>query len=378
VGEGEFYYNYLQFIISEEQKMEKNVFKGRIREIRGQLKKKKIGFLVVTQKANISYCTGFLGDDSWAVIAGGGVYLVTDSRYTEQAHKECVGCKIIERKESLAQATAGLAKRLKPVRTVHIEKTSSIAAFEALQKQIKNKVKAIGGIVEAARECKRDEEVKAIRAAGSFAMKALKSALKYAKAGVSENELAGRLDLEIRKLGAVISFDTIVAFGANGSRPHHQPGSKKLKKSDTILIDFGVKYNNYCCDITRCFAKGVPSQFYRKVYQAVKVSQTEAIKTVRAGILMREVDSAARDIIGMCGLPVYGHGTGHGLGIEIHEEPYVTDKSKGKLKAGQVITIEPGIYIPGKIGIRIEDDVLVTKDGCKLLTPSDLKGLKTL
>jgi Xaa-Pro aminopeptidase len=378
VGQGEFYYNYLQFIIAEEQKMEKNVSKERNREIRGRLRKKKIGFLVVTQKANVSYCTGFLGDDSWAVVAGGGVYLVTDNRYTEQAHKECAGCKIIERKDSLAQATGELAKCMKSVRTVHIEKTGSIAAFEALQKQIKNKVKAVGGIVEAARECKKDEEVRAIRAAGRIAMKALKSALKFAQAGVSENKLAGRLDYEIRKLGAVISFDTIVAFGANGSRPHHQPGSKKLKKNDTILIDFGVKYKSYCCDITRCFAKGVPSQFYSKVYQAVKASQTAAIKAVKAGILKREVDSAARNVIGMCGLPVYGHGTGHGLGMEIHEEPYVTDKSKGKLEKGQVITIEPGVYLPGRMGVRIEDDVLVTKDGCKLLTPGDFKDLKTL
>ncbi|MHC4132995.1 MAG: M24 family metallopeptidase [Planctomycetota bacterium] len=358
--------------------MEKNVFKGRIREIRGRLRKKNIGFLVVTHKANVSYCTGFLGDDSWAVIAGGGVYLVTDSRYTEQAHRECIGCKIIERKESLAQATAELARGMKSVRTVYMEKTSSITAFEALQKQIKNKVKAVGGIVEASRECKGDEEVRAIRAAGQIAMKALKSALKFAKAGVSENELAGRLDFEIRKMGAIISFDTIVAFGANGSRPHHQPGSKKLKKNDTILIDFGVKYKSYCCDITRCFVKGRPSRFYSKVYQAVKASQTAAIKTVRAGVLKREVDSAAREVIGICGLPVYGHGTGHGLGMEIHEEPYVTDKSKGKLKTGQVITVEPGVYLPGKMGVRIEDDVLVTKDGCKLLTPGDFKSLKTL
>ncbi|MHC4153057.1 MAG: M24 family metallopeptidase, partial [Planctomycetota bacterium] len=187
-----------------------------------------------------------------------------------------------------------------------------------------------------------------------------------------------RLDFEIRKMGAIISFDTIVAFGANSSRPHHQPGSKKLKKNDTILIDFGVKYKNYCCDITRCFVKGRPSRFYSKVYQAVKASQTAAIKTVRAGVLKREVDSAAREVIGICGLPVYGHGTGHGLGMEIHEEPYVTDKSKGKLKTGQVITVEPGVYLPGKMGVRIEDDVLVTKDGCKLLTPGDFKSLKTL
>ncbi|MHC4843690.1 MAG: M24 family metallopeptidase [Planctomycetota bacterium] len=355
--------------------MKKEVFRSRIREILKTLRAKRIRCLVVTQKANVSYCTGFLGDDSWAVISRGGVYLVTDSRYTEQAQKECAGCKIIKRKETITEATAGLVRRFKSVRTVYVEKLSSVSVVEALQKQIKGKVRVVGGIVEGVREIKDSEEVKAIRAAGRMAMEALNSALKFAKTGVSENELAGRLDFEIRKLGAVISFDTIVAFGANGSRPHHQPGRRKLKKNDTILIDFGVKYNSYCCDITRCFVKGRPTQFYRKVYQAVKKSQTAAIKKIEAGVSMRQVDTAAREVIAKYDLPVYGHGTGHGLGMEIHEEPYVTDKSKGKLRAGQVITVEPGVYIPGKLGIRIEDDVLVTKGGCKLLTAGDFKGI---
>jgi Xaa-Pro aminopeptidase len=356
------------FSFFEGTDMKNEVVRNRTREILKTLRIKRIRCLVITQKANVSYCTGFLGDDSWAVITSGGVYLVTDSRYMEQAQKECAGCKIIERKETIAEATAGLVRRFKSVRTVHVEKSSSVAVVEALQKQVKGKVRAVGGIVEDVREIKGPDEVRAIRAAGRMAMKALKSAMKFAKTGVSENELAGRLDFEIRKLGAVISFDTIVAFGANGSRPHHQPGQRKLRKNDTILIDFGVKHKSYCCDITRCFAKGRPSQFYRKVYEAVKASQAAAIQTVKAGILMREVDSAARNVIGICGMPVYGHGTGHGLGMEIHEEPYVTDKSKGKLKAGQVITVEPGIYMPGKLGVRIEDDVLVTKGGCKILT----------
>ncbi|MHC4265905.1 MAG: M24 family metallopeptidase [Planctomycetota bacterium] len=353
--------------------MKKEAIRNRIREIRKVLRRKKIKCLIVTQKANVSYCSGFLGDDSWAVIAGGDIYLVTDSRYTEQAQKKCIGCKIIERKKPIAEATAGLIRRFKSVRAVYIEKSSPVAVLEALQKHIKGKIRGVGGIVEGVRETKGPEEVGAIRAAGRTAMNALGIALRYAKAGVSENELAGRLDFEIRKLGSVISFDTIVAFGANGSRPHHQPGRRKLKKNDTILIDFGVKYKNYCCDITRCFVKGRPSQLYRKVYEAVKEAQATAIKKIRAGISMRQVDSAAREVIAKYDLPVYGHGTGHGLGMEIHEEPYVMDKSKGRLKAGQVITVEPGVYIPGKLGVRIEDDVLVMKEGCKVLTSGFLE-----
>jgi Xaa-Pro aminopeptidase len=159
--------------------------------------------------------------------------------------------------------------------------------------------------------------------------------------------------------------------------PHHQPSKRKLKQKDTVLIDFGAKYKGYCSDITRCFVIGRPTHFYQKVYDVVEQAQAAAIKMVKAGVKITAVDSAARDVIDKNDLPVYGHGTGHGLGLEIHESPFLKPESKGKprtamvqgkLKAGQVITIEPGLYIPGKLGVRIEDDVLVTETGCRILT----------
>jgi Xaa-Pro aminopeptidase len=180
--------------------------------------------------------------------------------------------------------------------------------------------------------------------------------------------LAGRLDFQIRKLGAVNSFETIVAFGPNASRPHHRPGNRKLKKNDCVLIDFGVRYKGYCCDLTRCFAVGKPSAFYKKVYDVVQEAQTAAIKMVKAGVEIRRVDAAAREVIAKQDLPVYGHGTGHGLGLEVHEEPVISADAKGKLQAGMIFTIEPGVYIPGKLGVRIEDDILVTESGSRILT----------
>ena len=188
------------------------------------------------------------------------------------------------------------------------------------------------------------------------------------KAGVSESELAGMVDFEMRRAGAINSFETIAAFGANASRPHHKPTGKKLKKNDTVLIDFGVKYKGYCCDLTRCFPVGKVSRDYKKMYRAVQESQAAAIEMVKAGVEISKVDSVARNVIKKYGFPVYGHGTGHGLGLEVHEGPLVTTKSKGKFRAGQVITIEPGIYMPGKSGVRIEDDIAVTVKGCKILT----------
>jgi Xaa-Pro aminopeptidase len=348
--------------------MNNRIIKNRIKTIRRLLNKKKINSLLVTKPANVTYTTAFLGADSWAVITPRAVYLLTDSRYTEQAEKECSCCRIIQRTNSLAEAVAKLCKKLKSVRMVAVEKSTSVADFEALKKRVKLRLKATASIIESIRRAKDSSEVAVIKAAASIAARALRQTLRYIKPGVSENELAGMLDFQIRKLGATNSFETIVAFGPNASRPHHQPSRRKLKKRDTILIDFGAKYKGYCSDITRCFAVGRPTTFYKKVYDVVQQAQAAAIKRVKAGVKITHVDAAAREVIDKNDLPVYGHGTGHGLGLEIHEEPFLKADSKGRLKAGQVITIEPGVYIPGKLGVRIEDDILVTKTGYKILT----------
>jgi len=396
--------------------MDRDIIRKRIRAIRRDLDKKKIRFLILTRPANVTYMTGFLGADSWAAIAGGRVYLLTDSRYTEQAQKECSSCKIIDRAGPMAGAVARLVKKLKSVRTVAVEDSVSLADFEQLKKTVKARFRTVAGIVETVRSIKDESEIATIRSAVAISTKALAQTLPYIKPGVTESELAGMLDFQIRKLGARNSFETIVAFGPNGSRPHHQPGTRKLRKKDAVLIDFGARYKGYCSDITRCFVcgegilplfpaagkpvlsvvEGMPAgrkewrghpglvldaragrprhtasprtAFYMKVYDVVEQAQAAAIKTIRAGVKITQVDAAARDVIDKAGLPVYGHGTGHGFGLEIHESPFLKPDGKGKLKAGQVITIEPGIYIPGRLGVRIEDDVLVTETGCTILT----------
>jgi Xaa-Pro aminopeptidase len=295
---------------------------------------------------------------------------LTDSRYTEQAQKECVGCGIIQRKDSLAEAAAKLLKKLKSVRTVAVEKSTSVAEFGSLKKHLKLRLRTVADIVESIRLKKDSSEIAAIRAAVRIATQALEQTLGYIKPGVTESELAGMLDFEIRKSGARNGFETIVAFGPNASRPHHQPSKRKLKKNDTVLIDFGAKYKGYCCDITRSFAVGKPTALFERAYEAVSQAQSAAIKMIKAGAEIQEVDAAARDVISKYDLPVYGHGTGHGFGLEIHESPFLKADGKGKLKAGEVITIEPGVYLPGKLGVRIEDDILVTETGSRILTRS--------
>ena len=348
--------------------MNREVIRKRVRAIGRELNKKKINCLLMTRPASVTYTTGFLGNDSWAMIARGRLYLLTDSRYTEQAQKECPSCKIIDRAGPMAEAVAKLLQKLKSVRTVTVEKSTSLAEFEQLKKAVKARLKTVANLVETVRSVKDESEIAAIRSAAAISARALEQTLLYIKPGVTESELAGVLDLQIRKLGARNSFETIVAFGPNASRPHHQPGKRKLKKKDAVLIDFGAKYKGYCSDITRCFVIGGMTAFYKKVYDVVEQAQAAAIENIRSGVKITQVDAAPREVIDKSDLPVYGHGTGHGFGLEIHESPFLKPDGKGRLKAGQVITIEPGVYIPGKIGVRIEDDVLVTETGYKILT----------
>jgi Xaa-Pro aminopeptidase len=229
---------------------------NRLKAVRVALYKKNIRCLIITKPANVTYVTGFLGDDSWAVIAGGRVYLMTDSRYTEQAEKECPSCKIIDRAGPMAEAVARLLKKFSSVRTVAVEESTSLGDFERLRKTIKSRLRTAVNIIESVRTIKDASEIATIRTAASISSQALQRTLHYIKPGIIESELAGILDLQIRKLGARNSFETIVAFGPNASRPHHQPSKRKLKTKDSVLIDFGARYNGYCSDITRCFVIG--------------------------------------------------------------------------------------------------------------------------
>jgi Xaa-Pro aminopeptidase len=362
----------------------------RVKNVRRALQKLGADALIVTKFSNVTYLTGFMGDDSWVIVTPKRTYLITDSRYAEQANKECVGCTIVERKGAMAKAVAQILNKQKGVGTVGVEDSASLAVFSALRKNIKPRLRKISEVVEKLREIKDAREVEIIRKAAEIAQRALAATIKHIRPGITENEVAGLLNLNIRRMGGRESFETIVAFGANASQPHHICSDRKLKKNDTVLIDWGVKYNGYCCDLTRSFAivggtarkmgtgssesacsgRDVPVPIFplfAKVYSAVLEAQQAAIAKVKDGVSIAEVDGAARNVLKKYKLPVYGHGTGHGLGLEVHESPVVSAKIKGKLRAGQVITIEPGVYMPDKLGVRIEDDVLVIKDGRKVL-----------
>jgi Xaa-Pro aminopeptidase len=344
--------------------MRNETIAARLALARKSMGRNKLSWLVLTNPANVTYVTGFMGEDSWALVGSRKSYLLTDSRYSEEAAKECACCEIIER-------TGGMVRemgRLVGARgALGVDGTMTVEFYESLRKTFKSRVKSAGRIVEGLRQVKDGQEVRLIEKAAAIAWDALGRSL-VLKTGMTESELAGRIEFEMRKSLAKPSFETIVAFGANGSIPHHRPGERRLRRDDMILIDFGVKWKGYCCDMTRCFAVGKVSAIYQKAYDAVLEAHRAAARKAKAGVSVKELDEIARKVITDRGLPPYGHGLGHGLGLEIHEGPSVSSKSEGVLKAGQVITIEPGIYIPGKLGIRIEDDYLVTEKGCRLIS----------
>lgn len=343
--------------------------KRRVHQVRLRLAERKTDGLIVIGAENVQYLTGFRGHDSWVLVLPKSVVLVTDSRYTEQAQGECVGCEIVQRKGALSKEVHTILAPKKSIRRLGIEDSCSVALLKTIRKDLALPVAPLGNVVENVRMVKVEDELRLIHTAGTIAFDAMTWALKRLKVGMTERQLKALYEFRLAYHKAVPGFETIICFGPNGSRNHHQPGERKLRKNDTILCDFGANYDGYISDITRTFACGTITPRFRNAYAAVARAQKAAIQAARAGARVADVDAASREQIRVAGLPIYGHGTGHGLGLQVHESPYLSavDK-KTKLMAGHVITIEPGIYLPGNFGIRLEDDVLVTATGAKVIT----------
>ena len=349
--------------------LQKKEYGRRARAVRVRCKECGVDGLIVTGVENVRYLTGFSGHDSWVLVLPRSVVLITDSRYTEQAVAECVGCRIVERKGGLSKEAEKIISKLKGITALGVEDSCSVSLLKGIRKVLSAKIKPVSQFVEQVRVVKTESEIKLICKASRIAFDAMEWALKQLKVGMTERQLAALYEYKLSDYGAKIGFETIACFGSNGSRNHHQPGSRKLKKTDTILLDFGANYAGYTSDTTRCFAVGKVTPFFAKVYETVAKSQQNAIATIKAGVKGCKVDAAARVVIKETGLSVFAHGTGHGLGLEVHESPRLSGEDKKTvLKAGHVVTVEPGIYLPGKLGVRLEDDVLVTEQGAKILS----------
>lgn len=345
--------------------------------------KKEIEAILVTNILNVRYMTGFTGTTALALVLKDKRYLITDFRYKSQATKEIerYGFELIcENIDSVAKV--GEILKENGVKRLGIEKKNiTLESFERFKVVFEN-IEFVGAdeFFLEEREVKTEEEIAIIRKSIQIAEEALKKVIPTIKIGMREIEIANELEYEMRKLGASkSSFDIIVASNERSALPHGVASEKRVEEG-FLTIDYGCFYKGYASDITRTFYVGEGiTEKHREIYNIVKEANELAIKSVKAGIETQELDKIARDYIESKGYGEYfGHGLGHGFGLEIHEEPYVSFKAKNKvLKPGMIITIEPGIYLEGFGGVRIEDDILVTETGYEVLTTLE-KELKII
>jgi Xaa-Pro aminopeptidase len=352
-------------------------FAPRLRELRRRLRDGKIDALLVTEPKDIRYLTGFIGEDSWLLIPlrGTSVHILSDSRFEEQIAREAPQAKAVMRKGSIADATAKLCDKLTSIDRVGVQPGSmTLAVRMALIKSLggARRVVPIDDGLLRQRSVKSDEEVAAIEAALRIQERAFGELCHFIEPGMREYEAAAYLEYRMRALGADgRSFPTITAVGANAALPHAVPGDARIEKNELVLIDWGARKDGYCGDLTRVVALGSMPAAMREVYEVVLEAQLAGIEAVRPGAEPREVDAAARKVIEDAGYgDRFGHGLGHGLGLAVHEQPALSPRAKEgeALEVGQVVTVEPGVYVPGVGGVRIEDDVLVTAGGKRVLS----------
>jgi Xaa-Pro aminopeptidase len=341
----------------------------RLKKLFVSFEKTGIDGLLVSSWPNVSYLSGFKGTESWAFVTPGGLYFITDSRYTEQAEDEAKGFKVLLRDKPVTQIVAELVKK-HGLKTVGYESSIVTHAFYlALEKSVgKDNLKATYDLVENLRLIKDAGEIKMIQKTADIAVDGFHYIKKYVKRGMTEREVQGKLEYYTKSIGSEKpAFDIIIAAGARASMPHCMSNETKIK--DMVLVDMGTVYDGYHSDLTRPIFLGRMTPLQKKIYDIVWDAQRAGIAKAGPGVPVAEVDAACRKHIDKHGYAkFFGHGTGHGVGLEIHEAPNVSGRSNTVLEPGMVITVEPGIYLPGKFGVRIEDMVLITGKGHKVMT----------
>lgn len=329
--------------------------------------------LLVTNVANVTYLTGFTGDDSYLLLAGRDHIIISDPRYTTQLSEECPGIELSIRVPgtSILDDTQRTVLATKAKKVGVEADTITLGSFEKLKEKLAQQtLVATSGIVEDLRLIKDAEEIAETRTAVWLAEKAFAKIRAGLVAGQTERQVAHAIENTIREFGGKgCSFDPIVASGHRAALPHARASERLIGSDPFVLIDWGATAKHYKSDLTRVlFTAKIPPKLER-IYRVVLQAQVAAIKAIRPGVLCKDVDAVARKIISDAGFgKQFGHGLGHGLGIDIHEAPRLNSSSEVELKPGMIVTVEPGIYLPGFGGVRIEDDILVTKSGHEVLT----------
>lgn len=339
--------------------------------------------MLLTCEANRFYASGFhsAGTDGAALITPTKVYYLTDARYTEAAARAVPGAELRE----VGNGRGYGAVLFEILREHHVEKLGFEDAYMTVRDHAVYEKKLPCQLVPASellwelRQVKDQEELETMVAAQRIAEKALEQVLREIHPGVTEKEIAARIQYLMLHFGAEdMSFDPIVVSGPNGSLPHGVPSEKAIQNGEFVTMDIGCIYHGYCSDMTRTVAVGTPTDEMVKVYETVLAAQKAGIAAAKAGVSGKAVDGAARKVIADAGYGAYfGHSFGHGVGVEIHESPNASSVNERPLPAGAVISAEPGIYLPGKLGVRIEDVLYITEDGCEDLTlaPKELQVL---
>ena len=351
---------------------------GRQRRLQNSLAEHKLDWLLVTHLPNIRYLCGFTGSAGTLLIDERGTTFFTDGRYRTQARAEVSTTRIVIARKSLLAAAAEFlaASRTRTSQRLGLEPHSiSVGQREQLSAMLKRKWKLVSAppLIERARMVKDTQEIRCIRAAIELGASLFQTARRKIQPGVKEVEVAAAMEYQARRAGAEgMSFSTIIAAGKRSAVVHGRASEARIPRRGFVVCDFGVILAGYCSDRTRTVHVGRPTSDARQMYQAVLEAQQAAIAQVRPGVTAASIDAAARKVLRKHGLAQYfSHSTGHGLGLEIHEAPRLAAGQTQELQPGMVITIEPGAYIPGKHGVRIEDVVVVTSAGCEVLTPTD-------
>lgn len=344
---------------------------NRVAKLREKMKEKEIDAVIITGRENYFYLSGFTGSDGCLLITNEKTFLITDFRYVEQAK--------LETEYYVIQQTKGILNCIKEIinelniNNIGFEGNNiTFSQYERMTQKLEVNLISIDNMIENLRIIKQPNEIENIKKAVDISDRAFLHILNYIKTGVSEKDIELELEHYMKKNGAEsLSFDTIVASGSRTSLPHATPTQRKFEYGDFVLLDFGCKVNGYCSDMTRTVIIGEANEEQKKIYNIVLEAQKKALDFIKAGKKTNDVDAIAREYIKQNGYgDNFGHGLGHSVGIEVHEEPRISPSCEVELKSGMVVTVEPGIYVEGFGGVRIEDLVIVTENGIENLNKS--------
>lgn len=345
----------------------------RIAGLRSAMQKSGLSALWVTNSVNRQYLTGFTGSSGYVLVTMDAAYLLTDFRYMEQAAEQAKSFTIVEHAPQVMTTVSELLAKHQLKAMGFEQQYVSYAAHAAYQAELQGiELVPTAGLVEGLRMIKDEHELQIMQEAADLADRTFSHVLTLLKPGVTERQIALEIEVFIRQNGGTsTSFDTIVASGERSALPHGVASDRVIGHNEFVKMDFGAYYKGYCSDITRTVFLGQPTDKHLEIYNIVLEAQLACLDGLRAGVTGQRADALARNIIERYGYgPQFGHSTGHGLGMEVHENPSLSKRELRELQPGMVVTVEPGIYIPGFGGVRIEDDVVITEQGIRILTKS--------